>query len=387
MKKYLRFLCGPVLVMVAIAGVAWGGSWMWLGFAITMAVSIAGDAFLGDDVGEPDYRHPWIFMLMMYSALPLLAILALVYAWMLGSGDFLGIGTLAQSYLGWDMFAARADTSALDLVGATLSTGLLFAVSGTDVGHELTHRTTEPVSMFFGRWMLAFTWDAQFAIEHVYGHHERVCTPRDPATAYRGENAYHFIVRSTLGQVRSAWRLEKERLAKRDIPLWSWRNRMLRGWLMTGAITLMFFVAAGWLGAALFTVSALFGKSVLEVVNYFEHYGLVRVDGEPVQPRHSWNSNRNMSNLILHNVTRHSHHHAKGDVPFWELRSFPDAPTLPYGYLTSLLIIYLAPGLYKRMMTPKLIEWDRHYATPQERVLAAEQNRNSRIDELSAAAT
>jgi len=59
---------------------------------------------------------------------------------------------------------------------------------GTITAHELTHRTWDPVSMFFGRWLLAFSFDTIFAIEHVYGHHRYVSTIEDPATAPRGRS-------------------------------------------------------------------------------------------------------------------------------------------------------------------------------------------------------
>ena len=51
-------------------------------------------------------------------------------------------------------------------------------------------------------------------------------------------------------------------------------------------------------------------KALLEVVNYMEHYGIVRDPARPVQPRHSWNTNRRISSWTLFNLTRHSHHHA-----------------------------------------------------------------------------
>ena len=201
------------------------------------------------------------------------------------------------------MFAARDATNAWGLLGGVLSVGLLYAVSGTEIGHELTHRTYDKLSLIIGRWMLAFTWDAQFSIEHVYGHHERVCTQRDPATARRGEIFYSFLLRSFFGQLASAWKLEATRMRKNELFIWTWHNRMLRGYMMSLVITAGFFTIAGVKGAVLFTLAALFGKSVLEVVNYFEHYGLLREESKPVQPYHSWNSNKLMSSIVLHNVT------------------------------------------------------------------------------------
>ena len=40
---------------------------------------------------------------------------------------------------------------------------------------------------------------------------------------------------------------------------------------------------------------------VLEVINYVEHYGMVRVPTEPVRPRHSWNCNHVVSGIFTYN--------------------------------------------------------------------------------------
>ena len=385
MFKYLRFLAGHVLLLTAMAGVLAGSYWMWAGFLVSLLSCIIGDAALGDDIEEPTYKHPTFFMFTMWTALPLLIILSVAFAWMLGSGDPLGAGLWFKNWTGWDVFAARDATNAWGLLGGVLSVGLLYAVSGTDIGHELTHRTYDKLSLIIGRWMLAFTWDAQFSIEHVYGHHERVCTQRDPATARRGEIFYSFLLRSFFGQLASAWKLEATRMRKNELFIWSWHNRMLRGYMMSLVITAGFFTIAGVKGALLFTLAALFGKSVLEVVNYFEHYGLLREESKPVQPYHSWNSNKLMSNIVLHNVTRHSNHHAQADIPFWGLRAYTDQPTLPYGYLTSLVFIYFAPWAYRKKMTPYLLDWDHRYANPAERKLATRANAASGIYALTTA--
>jgi alkane 1-monooxygenase len=127
------------------------------------------------------------------------------------------------------------------------------------------------------------------------------------------------------------------------------------------------------------------GRTVLEAVNYFEHYGLVRDPDQPVEPRHSWNSNKRLSNAVFFNLARHSHHHAQGDARFWQLRSYPEAPTLPFGYLTSMLLVYVMPGWYRDRMTPLLLDWDRRFATPAERRLAEQANRASGLRDLQPA--
>ena len=124
---------------------------------------------------------------------------------------------------------------------------------------------------------------------------------------------------------------------------------------------------------------ALIAKILLEAVNYIEHYGLVRKEGAKVRPRHSWNSNHFMSNIILYNLTRHSHHHEKAFLEFWNLEAYEEAPEMPYGYLFTIYVALLCPWWYHKMMAKKLLDWDQNYANDNEKEIAREDNKKSGI--------
>jgi alkane 1-monooxygenase len=284
------------------------------------------------------------------------------------------------------MWAAReASTHWAMWVGAIAGAALLNATAGTVAGHELTHRTAKPFDLFLGRWMLAFTADTSFAIEHVYGHHVRIGTVSDPATARRGESFYQFTRRSTIFSYVHAYQLERARLAKLGKTIW---NPLNSPFMMGNLENLSFFVVAyamaGFTGLAIWFVVAFIGKQFLELTNYFEHYGLVREPSQPVQPRHSWNSNHWMSSNVLYSLARHSHHHAEADAPYWTLRAYPNAPMLPAGYL-SMIIIALFPPLFKRLMVPALNAWDETQANPAERALARQASVGSGMQGLKIA--
>ena len=125
---------------------------------------------------------------------------------------------------------------------------------------------------------------------------------------------------------------------------------------------ILFFNAGGGFGLALFLGQAIFAKFILEIVNYMEHYGLVRSTGQPIGPEHSWNTKKKMSTMVLFSLTRHSAHHEKPKVKFWKLDAYEDAPQMPYGYLTT-LIICMIPPLWYRIITPGLNVWEQEYAT------------------------
>ncbi len=359
-----------------------GGWHYYLAALIITGVFVGLDLVSGMETADPEYRNPAQMNLQLYLVLPLMVVYLVFYAWFLGgflgvSGDPLGLGTVFQAVTGIDLLAVRAHTTLPELIIGAYCLGTIWAGFGTVVGHELTHRTWSKTAMIVGRWLLALTCHASFAIEHVYGHHRNLGTPKDPATAYRGENVYHFIVRSTVGQVKGAWHIEARRLARTGHGVLSLRNRMFTGWAMSLAYAALFYVFAGWQGVAIFFAVSLFGKSYLEAVNFIEHYGIVRVPGAAVEPRHSWNCNHRISSWMLFNLTRHSHHHAMGDKPYWELRSYPDAPMMPFGYLT-MIYIALIPSWFRHVVDPAVLDWDRRYSAPAEYPLIETANAASR---------
>ena len=71
--------------------------------------------------------------------------------------------------------------------------------------------------------------------------------------------------------------------------------------------------------------------------------------------------------MILYNLTRHSQHHEKASIEFWELKPYQDAPEMPYGYLSMIFIALLFPWWYHKIMARKLIDWDQNYASENER--------------------
>lgn len=385
--KYIKYLFTAIMMTPVMVGFLLGGWWMWMGFAVLTILMVGGDGLLGEDKEQPEYRHKWILNGILYLTLPFLLVLLAALAWSTGSGnaDFLKIGVFFQGLTGIDVFAAREANNFIHYTGGVLSAGLAVAGYGTNIAHELTHRTTHSLSMIIGRWLLAMTGNADFAIEHVYGHHETVATAKDPATAKRGENVYAFTLRSIVYGHISAWKLETARLKKKNQWLISPKNRMLTGYAMTAVLLAGFIVAGGWLGAVIFATTAFWGKCVLEIVNYMEHYGLVRVEGQPVMPRHSWNTNKTMSSLVLFSLTRHSAHHEAGELPFWDLDPYPEAPEMPYGYLTTIFIA-LVPPVWYRIMAPKLQEWDEKQATEEERRIAQAHTKKSGQKLVGAAA-
>ena len=377
--KYLKYYISPLTIITAIYTCSIGAYYSTLFFIGFSLFIILGDMILKKDASEETYSYVFLLDVPMYINLPLLMLLVLFTVFALSSNPSDLFQSIFMNYLNIDLFNMRQSMNAADSISLVALTGLFIGIMGTVPGHELVHRKKNKFDMFMGNWLLAFSWDCAFAIEHVYGHHKNVGLGHDPATAKRGENIYLFILRAIIKEQKDAWSIELNQAKRREQSFISIRNRMIIGYFRSLFITFIAYLIGGISGTLIFLLCAFIAKSLLEVINYSEHYGLIRVSGETVSPRHSWNSNSTMSSIYLYNVTRHSSHHEKANLKYWELRSYNDAPMMPQGYLTMLYMALFLPYFFHRMMAKKLIEWDKNYATDNERILAIEQNKKSGI--------
>jgi len=313
----------------------------WLGVLLTFAVMPVVDHLIGPDTsGPPDHAYAeldrdrfyrWVTWLYLPSQH-----LSLVFACWLWSGG------------GWVVM------SWVDRLGLLATVGIVGGI-GINAAHELGHKRPR-LEKWLSRIALTQTGYGHFFVEHNRGHHVRVATAQDPASARLGESIYRFVPRSVWGGLRSAWHLETRRLRRRGESPWGTNNEVLRGWALSISLIV---VLATWFGPVVLpwlAGQAIVGFCLLEVVNYLEHYGLQRTllpNGrfETVSPHHSWNSNTVVANVFLFHLQRHSDHHANPLRRYQTLRSDDDAPQLPGGYGT-MMILALIPPLWRRVMNP-----------------------------------
>lgn len=246
----------------------------------------------------------------------------------------------------------------IEIAGFVSSVGVSSGVMGINVSHELQHRVNNRFEPILSRFMLWTVGYMHWAIEHVAGHHKNVATPKDPATARFGESFFAFWPRTVFGGFRSAWQIEAKRLGKKALPLWSVHNRMIRYGSAELALVLVFGISLG-IGAAVYLVTqGIIAFTLLEIVNYIEHYGLLRKETspgkyEPVSPVHSWNASNYLTNRFLFNLQRHSDHHNDPGRRYHILRHFDESPQLPTGY-AGMVVIAAIPPLWRRIMHRRL---------------------------------
>ena len=247
--------------------------------------------------------------------------------------------------------------STIDRVGLALTVGMVSGVA-INTAHELGHKRAS-LERWLSRVALAQSGYGHFFIEHNRGHHVRVATPEDPASARLGESFYGFLPRTVIGSLRSAWELEHARLARLERSPWTLRNDILSAWAMSIALFGALVAVFGAVVLPYLALQAVVGFSLLEVVNYLEHYGLLRQrreDGryERTRPEHSWNSNSAASNVLLYHLQRHSDHHANPLRRYQALRHVEEAPQLPTGY-AGMIVTALLPPVWRRIMDHRVL--------------------------------
>lgn len=329
------FLLAYLLPASHVLGLTAGGGWSWFPAVFIFVITPVLDGLLGRDEQDPESGARWTYDLLLWAWVPM----------QLG----LLVWTLGQ--------ATDGASSGLKVSGWIFSMGLVAGAGGITVAHELMHRPRSGERALAELLMTSVSYP-HFCVEHVFGHHRHVATPLDPATARAGESVYRFLPRTLLGGFRSFWRIEAERIRKHG--RWGWADARVRhGLLLAGAYGGVAVVFGG-KGALCFGIQSGVAVLLLEIINYVEHYGLLRqrVDGtagrwERVRPEHSWNSSHRLTNAYLFHLPRHADHHAVASRPYHLLRHEPEGPQLPAGYATMVLVALLPP-LWFHLMDPRV---------------------------------
>jgi alkane 1-monooxygenase len=274
----------------------------------------------------------------------------------------LGAYLVTASDLSWLGFDGGLSWAAK--LGVALSVGVLGGV-GINTAHEMGHKKDE-LERWLSKITLAQTFYGHFYIEHNRGHHVRVATPEDPASSRLGETFWEFLPRSVWGSLKSSLELETQRLRRGGRSPWDprtyWSNDVLNAWAMSVAFFGVLIAVFGPTLIPYIVIQGIFGFTLLETVNYLEHYGLLRQKTESGRyercaPVHSWNSDHIVTNLFLYHLQRHSDHHANPTRRYQTLRSVDGAPNLPSGYATMIALTYVPP-LWRKLMDHRVLE---HY--------------------------
>lgn len=255
---------------------------------------------------------------------------------------------------------SRTEGGVLDFLLLTWFVGLVGSIAVT-AAHELIHKRNQA-----DRWaglltMLGLSY-MFFEVEHVYGHHAKPATEEDPTSAYEGEGFYSFLLRSTIGIVRTVSQIEKKRLKRRNMSFFNFRNESLWFLILPILCGVVFYFVAGGRGVMLFYSQGFMSYVILEVVSYLQHYGLRRTKQpngqyEKLEGRHSWHADFAFSNYLTFELHKHADHHRDARKPFYDLSAEPEGPPLPFGYPTMISLAFFPP-LYRLVTQRAMAKFD-----------------------------
>ncbi|MBU3673355.1 MAG: alkane 1-monooxygenase [Sinobacteraceae bacterium] len=360
--RHLLFLLPVALPLASYALALRSGAWDATAFIVPLWYFVLIpllDALIGRDTANPSssmeaqLAEDRYYRTLPLLCLPLYAAVLLFGAWVLAVAPFSPLGAVA-----W-----------------VVSIGLVGGVVAINPAHELIHKQTR-LERRAGGLLLASVSYGGFKIEHLLGHHVHVATPKDGSTARLGESVYGFVLRALWRNPLRAIELERESLARQQLS-WSVLRSEVCGWYLASCGYALLCVvvtqtagAPWWLGVAYFIGQSVVAIGLLEIINYVEHYGLLRRTittgaraGQPerVDITHSWNSSYAFTNLLLFQLQRHSDHHAHATRRYPLLRHFDESPQLPAGYAT-MVVLAAMPPLWRRVMDPRVAAFRRTFS-------------------------
>lgn len=356
MIKKLGFFSAFLFPAFVIIGFYQGGFWNYMALVYAFVLLPIMDAMIGIDKSNVSDNQIKIISAEYYYRF-------ITFIW-----------TYAQvAFVIWGcyVFALNSWSGWTEIIGFVLGFSLVTGGIGITVAHELGHKK-EAIERFYSKLLLMTVSYMHFYIEHNKGHHVHVATPVDPATSRKNETFYRFWLRSVGHGYVHAWRIENERLNRNGYSIFSYKNSMIwytiMPFLFIGFIALFLSLLLGssiWPIVAFFFAQSFFAFTLLELVNYVEHYGIERKEISPgkyerVNPMHSWNSSHLISNFFLFQLQRHSDHHANAIKRYQVLNHYDESPQLPAGYST-MIILALVPPLWFAFMNQRLEKWHESY--------------------------
>lgn len=333
MRLYAFAIATLLPAALLVAGVVWGGVWIWLAPLSVGAFWLAMD--------------------------PLTALAPREGAFPAGDGLLALTGTLQLVLMPVALWALTGRLHGADWLAGVIGFGLYFGQVGNPAAHELIHRADRWLMRLGVAVYVTFLFGHHVSA-HRLVHHVHVATPDDPNSARRGQGYWRFLPRAWIGSFRAGLAAERALSTRAQ-----GRRRNPYALYLGGALGLIALALAlfGPKGLAVYLLLASHVQAQLLLSDYVQHYGLGRArldDGrlEPVAARHSWNAPHWFSAAFMLNAPRHSDHHAHPARPYPALRlgdaQAPGRPMLPRS-LPAMAALALFPPFWHRVMDHRVL--------------------------------
>lgn len=235
------------------------------------------------------------------------------------------------------------------LLSAGVSLWITLVLS-TCVAHELIHRRSDADARL-GRWLAAMAGYPLLAFEHL-AHHLRAGDVARAEAAATEESVWAYAARRQCIVLRAAIDLVLGRAGSERA-----RRALIESCAVTMLCVAAYVAGLGWRGGVLYVGTALAVAFGFHAITYLQHWGLSveQVHGATPQPL-AWEDSCRFQAWVTLNVSCHQAHHRDARRPFYLLVPERGSPRQPAGYLI-LLLLSLAPPLWRRLMVPVLDAW------------------------------
>ena len=339
----------PIAIFPLVVSAAMYGGWWLAGPFIFVWLADQFDTAFGEDERNMDPRQPGNRQLFWYKLA--------VWIWV-ALYPITFVFAFRQVFVA-DYLAVWEDVLIVLALGAMARMTL-------NAGHDMMHRRAV-WERRVGEFLMASVSFPQEITEHIYVHHAHIGTPRDSLSPPKGQSFWQYLPRSVARSYLDAWRLERDRMTRRRLPIWHHTNLMWRYFLETAA----WYAVAYWIGGAwgllVFAIICAMGIFQLRMADYIQHYGLqrIRLPGgrfERVRPRHSWSAAYKLSNWLYYNSQRHADHHLAATrlYPLLQHCGAAESPQLPGSY-SAMGSLIMSPRRWFRKMDPLVDQWRAHF--------------------------
>ncbi len=238
------------------------------------------------------------------------------------------------------------DTRSVHLIGFSITTGILTGCFIVTLAHDLLHSRNKAETVL-SVLLLVTCGIPHFAADHLCGHHRNIGLQKDATTARLNESFYLYFFKITWSRLKNSF------FTQFGLPM-QIRKKIFRinmgmlalsiaAWLMIWFLAenpvpvLCYFIIQG-------SVSYL----LYELINYIQHYGLVRRNSEDaITLYQSWNCYYKYTNYILFLLPLHSLHHLpKGNRKIQNLKA---GPKMPYLYFLMIALALVPPLWFRKM--------------------------------------
>ncbi len=281
-----------------------------------------------------------------------------LYAWAI-------VQTLMMLWIVYQ-FAIRSISTAY-IIPMVINTMIMNGGVGIVVAHELGHKNNK-LDKYLAKLLLIQVFYGHFTVKHNRGHHLNVGTPLDTATSRLDQTYYSFWKQSVFKGFISAIEIENEYLKNKKIKKSLFNHEVYYSvffsclfLLLSSLIVYVFNEQMLLLYLVFFIAQTFLSISLLESVEYIEHYGIIRnlkedSTYEKTNATHSWNANFIISNYFLFQLQRHSDHHLYATKNYQILKQYDESPQLPNGY-PAMVLLTLLPPIWFKIMNKRVITW------------------------------